>query len=124
MADVSKMAEEWLSEHPDATKKEIWMAGYWQSTDKRIENATTKQAVVFIGVYSWVIIRNIGRAINKAVHKLPWLFIVVTVVISFIVSFVFISKARAERDSYNQKLVHATQQLDSFYAAYGNLKSK
>ena len=124
MADVSKMAEEWLSEHPDATKKEIWMAGYWQSTDKRIENANTKQAVVFIGVYSWVILRNIGRAINKAVHKLPWLFIAVTVVISFIVSFVFISKARAERDSYNQKLVHATQQLDSFYAAYGNLKSK
>lgn len=124
MADVSKMAEEWLSEHPDATKKEIWMAGYWKSTDKRIENATTKQAVVFIGVYSWVITRNIGRAINKAIHKLPWLFIVVTVVISIIVSFVFISKARAERDSYNQKLVHATQQLDSFYAAYGNLKSK
>ena len=124
MAYVNKMAEEWLSEHHDATKKEIWMAGYWQSTDKRIENANTKQAVVFIGVYSWVILRNIGRAINKAVHKLPWLFIAVTVVISFIVSFVFISKARAERDSYNQKLVHATQQLDSFYAAYGNLKSK
>lgn len=32
MADVSKMAEDWLSEHPDATKKEIWLAGYWQST--------------------------------------------------------------------------------------------
>lgn len=124
MADVNKMAEEWLSEHSDATKKEIWLDGYWQSTDKRIENATTKHAVVFIGVYSWVIIRNLGRAINKAVHKLPWLFIVITVVISFIVSFVFISKARAERDSYNQKLVHATQQLDSFYAAYGNIKSK
>lgn len=91
---------------------------------ERIENATTKQAVVFIGVYSWVILRNIGIAINKAVHKLPWLFIVITVVISFIVSFIFISKARAERDSYNQKLVHATQQLDSFYAAYGNLKLK
>ena len=30
MADVSKQAEEWLSEHPDATKKEIWMAGYWK----------------------------------------------------------------------------------------------
>ena len=29
MADVSKMAEEWLSEHPDATPKEIWLAGYW-----------------------------------------------------------------------------------------------
>lgn len=92
--------------------------------EERIENATTKQAVVFIGIYSWVIIRNLGRAINKAVHKLPWLFIVITVVISFIVSFVLISKERAERDSYNQKLVHATQQLDSYMAAYGNIKSK
>lgn len=27
MADVSKMAEDWLNEHPDATKKEIWLAG-------------------------------------------------------------------------------------------------
>ena len=89
---------------------------------ERIENATTKQAVVFICVYSWVILRNIGRTINKAVHKLPWLFIVVTVVISFIVSFIFM--ARAERDNYNQKLVHATQQLDSYVAAYGNIKSK
>lgn len=89
-----------------------------------VTNATTKQAIVFIGVYSWVIVRNLGRVINKAVYKLPWLFIVITVVISFIVSFVFISKARAERDSYNQKLVHTTQQLDSFYAAYGNIKSK
>lgn len=87
-----------------------------------VTNATTKQAIVFIGVYSWVVVRNLGRAINKAVHKLPWLFIVVTVVISFIV--IFISKARAERDSYNQKLVHTTQQLDSYVAAYGNIKSK
>nr|DAQ65910.1 MAG TPA: protein of unknown function (DUF883) [Bacteriophage sp.] len=91
---------------------------------ERIENATTKQAVVFIWIYSWVIVRNLGRAINKTVHKLPWLFIVITVVISIIISFVFISKARAERDSYNQKLVRATQQLDSYMAAYGNIKSK
>lgn len=91
---------------------------------ERIENATTKQAIVYIGVYSWVIVRNLGRAINKAVHKLPWLFIVITVAISFVVCFIFISKARAERDSYNQKLVHATWQLDSYMAAYGNIKSK
>lgn len=89
-----------------------------------VTNATTKQAVVFIVVYSWVILRNIGRAINKAVHKLPWLFIVITVVISFVVSFIFISRARAERDCYNKKLVHVTQQLDSYVAAYGNIKSK
>ena len=91
---------------------------------ERIENATTKQAVVFIGFYSWVIVRNMGRAINKAVYRLPWLFITLTVIVSFIISFIFISKARAERDSYNQKLVHATQQLDSYVAAYGNIKSK
>lgn len=84
-----------------------------------VTNATTKQAVVFIWIYSWVIVRNLGRAINKAVHKLPWLFIAITIVISFIVSFIFISKARAERDGYNKKLAHVTQQLDSFYAAYG-----
>ena len=89
---------------------------------ERIENATTKKAVVFILICSWVIMRNLGRAINKAVHKLPWLFIVITVVISFIISFVFISKARAERDSYNQKLVHATQQLDSYKATFGEQK--
>ena len=68
---------------------------------ERIENATTKQAVVFIGVYSWVIVRNLGRAINKAVYRLPWIFITLTVIISFIVSFIFISKARAERDRYD-----------------------
>ena len=89
-----------------------------------VTNATTKQAAVFIVVYSWVIVRNIGKAINRAVYKLPWLFVVLSIVISTIVSIVFIGKARAERDSYNQKLVHATQQLDSYMAAYGNIKSK
>ena len=129
MADVSNQAEEWLSEHPDATKKEIWMAGYWlvqpnqvnfriMTQKERIENATTKQAVVFIGVYSWVIVRNLGRAINKAVYRLPWLFITLTVIISFIVSFIFISKARAERDRYDKDMEHISQQLDSYKAVY------
>lgn len=96
-----------------------------QNTDiSFIPNLTTTECFKLIGRALWTIVKNTGRAINKAVYKLPWLFITITVVISFIVSFVFISKARAERDSYNQKLVHATQQLDSFYAAYGNEKSK
>ena len=86
---------------------------------ERIENATTKQAAVFIVVYSWVIVRNIGKAINRAVYKLPWLFVVLSIVISTIVSIVFIGKARAERDSYNKKLVHATQLLDSYKNTYG-----
>ena len=83
-----------------------------------IENATTKQAVVFIGVYSWIIIRNLGRAINNAVYRLPWLFITLTVIISFIVSFILISKARAERDRYDKDMEHISQQLDSYKAVY------
>ena len=91
-----------------------------ESKDKiaEVTNATTKQAVVFIGVYSWVILRNIGRAINKAVHKLPWLFIILTIIVSFIISFICISKARAERDRYNKDMEHISQQLDSYKAVY------
>lgn len=87
-------------------------------------NATTKQAAAFIVVYSWVIVRNIGRAINRAVYKLPWLFIVLSVVISTIVSIACIGKARAERDSYNKKLVHTTQLLNSYKNAYGEWEKK
>lgn len=81
-------------------------------------NATTKQAIVFIGIYSWVILRNLGRAINKAVHKLPWLFIILTIIVSFIISFICISKARAERDRYDKDMEHISQQLDSYKAVY------
>lgn len=89
-----------------------------------VTNATTKQAAVFIVVYSWVIVRNIGKAINRVVHKLPWLFIVLSIVISAIVSIACIGKARAERDSYNKKLVHTTQLLDSYKNAYGEWEKK
>ena len=89
-----------------------------------VTNATTKQAAVFIVVYSWVIVRNIGKAINRAVYKLPWLFVVLSIVISTIVSIVFIGKARAERDSYNKKRVHATQLLDSYKNTYGGGENK
>lgn len=33
MADINKQAEDWLRDHPKATPVEIWLAGYWQSTD-------------------------------------------------------------------------------------------
>lgn len=33
MADINKQADEWLRDHPKATPREIWLAGYWQSTD-------------------------------------------------------------------------------------------
>ena len=85
---------------------------------EHIWNATTKQEVVFIGFYSLVIVRNMGRAINKAVYRLPWLFITLTVIVSFIISFIFISKARAERDRYDKDMERISQQLDSYKAVY------
>ena len=85
-------------------------------------NATTKEAFVYTMLYSWVFVRNIGRAINKAVHKLPWVFIIVIIVIAFIVSFIFIGKARAERDFYNKRMVHISNQLDSYKAIYDDGK--
>ena len=85
---------------------------------EHIWNATTKQAVVFIGFYSWVIVRNMGRAINKAVYRLPWLFITLTVIVSFIISFIFISKARAERDRYDKDMERISLQLDCYKAVY------
>jgi len=87
-----------------------------------VGDATTKEAFIYILRYNIVIARNTWRAIDKMVHRFPWVCIAIVIVASFIVSFVFISKARAERDSYNHKLVHVSQQLDSYKACYDNGK--
>lgn len=82
-----------------------------------VTNATTKQAVVFIGVYSWVIMRNLGRAINKAVYRFSWVFIVLTIVVCMVASFVAIADARTERDSYNKKATELQLKYDSIYGS-------
>ena len=89
---------------------------------ENLKNVSTKQAFVLIAWYQWCIIKNIGRAINKVVRKFPWICIVVIIAISFIVNFVLVSKARAERDSYNKKYAHAQMQLDSYKACYDDGK--
>lgn len=83
-----------------------------------LKDATTKQAIVLIGWYQWCIVRNIGKAIDKIVRKFPWVCMVATIIISFIVSFIFISKARAERDNYNKRNVSMQMQLESYKACY------
>lgn len=84
------------------------------------KDATTKQAIVLIGWYQWCIVRNIGKAIDKIVHRYPWVCMIITIVIAFIISFVFISKARAERDSYNKKMVHTEMELSSYKAIFAD----
>ena len=43
---------------------------------------------------------------------------IVTITIAFIISFVSVSKARAERDSYNKRNVSMQMQLESYKACY------
>lgn len=82
-----------------------------------VTNATTKQAVVFICIYSWIIVRNQGRVINKAVYRFPWVFIVLTIVVCVVASFVAIADARTERDSYNKKATELQLKCDSIYGS-------
>lgn len=89
---------------------------------KQNQDITITRAIVLIGYYHWCIVKNIGRAIDKLVCKHPWVCIVLTVVLAFIISFVSISKARAERDSYSKKMFHTQMQLDSYRAVYDNGK--
>ena len=74
---------------------------------------TISQAMVHILKCIWVIIRNIGRAINALVHRLPWLCIILVMAASTVTSFIYIAKARAERDAYNKKMVHLQQRCDT-----------
>ena len=85
-----------------------------------LKDATTKQAIVLIWWYQWCIVKNIGKAIDKIVCKHPWVCIIITIVIAFLISFVFISKARAERDSYNKKMVHTEMELSSYKAVFAD----
>lgn len=87
-----------------------------------VTNATTREAMAYVMLYSWVFVRNIARAVNRAAHKLPWLFVFATATLAFIISYISIGQARSERDSYNKKLVQTSMQLDSYKAVYGNGK--
>ncbi len=82
-------------------------------------NATTGEAFSYIAIYLWVIIRNAGQSINRIVHHYPWAALIATHTIAIVVSLMLIGRARAERDSYNQQLVHTQQLLQSAQAADG-----
>lgn len=88
------------------------------STEHKNLDTTTKQAIVLVSWYVWVIIRNTARAINRIVCRHPWVCIIITMIVAVVVSFIQISKARAERDSYNKALVSTQMQLDNYKAVY------
>ena len=79
------------------------------------ERIPTKVALHNIAVNVWAIVRNTASAINRAVYRFPWVFIVLTIVVCMVVSFVAIANSRAERDSYNKKATELQLKYDSFY---------
>lgn len=83
-----------------------------------IENLSSLEAIKYIGRLHWVITKNIGRMIDKVVHKFPWVVVLTTIFICFIICFVQIGKARAERDSYNHDLLKTQQQLENYKVMY------
>ena len=82
-----------------------------------VSNTSSKEAFRYIAIYLLVIIRNTGRCIDRLVHGYPWAALIATHIIAIVVSLMLIGQARAERDSYNQQLVHTQQLLQSARAA-------
>ena len=83
-----------------------------------VANVSTREAAVYTGLFAWAFVRNVAKGIDRAVHRLPWVFILVSVAASVLVSYACIGQARAERDSYNRRAVQLDQQLESYKALY------
>ena len=82
-------------------------------------HVSTADALKYILKFNIIIARNSWRFIDGLVHRFPWVCIGVVVAASVLISLVQIGRARAERDSYNQKNIHLTQKVTSYEALLG-----
>lgn len=90
-----------------------------QKTDiSFIPNLTTLECFKLIGKALWTIIENTGRAINKAVYRYPWFFIIAIMLGAFIISYINIAEARNERDKYNKEYTMTETQLEQYKLVY------
>lgn len=90
------------------------------TTTKKIEfidNATTKEALVYsvrYGLHFW---GNIARGFNRFVHHCPWVIIATVIAGSTIWSYSEIGQARAERDSYQKVYAAQRDSIDRYQCA-------
>lgn len=82
-----------------------------------IDNATTKEALVYSFRYMYIFWRNVWRTVNCFAHRWPWLCVALTATAAIAVSDVLIGHARAERDSANHAMVKLQQQVESLSCA-------
>lgn len=90
-----------------------------QKTDiSFIPNLTTMECFKLIGKALWTITKNTARAINKAVYRYPWIFIVAILIVAFVISYINIVEARVERDKYNKEYTEVETQLEQYKIMY------
>ncbi len=87
-----------------------------------VTDVSTREAAVYTGLFAWTFMRNVAKGVDRAAHRLPWVFMGVTVAASILVSYACIGQARAERDNYNKRAVWLDQQLENYRALYGDGK--
>lgn len=74
---------------------------------------SNKEAIKLIWTgFRWITI-NCANAVDRAVHRCPYIFIVMILIVCIIVGYVHVGLARAERDKCLIELYHAQQQIDS-----------
>lgn len=83
-----------------------------------IDNLSTRQAIDYTLRLEWRIVKNIAGAINSLVHRCPWAVLFVVVATAVTTSAVEIGQARAERDSYNQKMVQMEEVIQTYEAGH------
>lgn len=81
-------------------------------------HVSTIDALKNIFKFNIIILRNAFTGINRLVYRFPWICIALVIFVSFIICFIQVSKARAERDSYNKKNVQLTEKVASYEAAF------
>lgn len=82
-----------------------------------IDNATTKEALVYsvrYGLHFW---GNIARGINRFVHRWPWIPIAAVTMTATVWSYSEIGQARAERDSYQKVYAAQRDSIDRYQCA-------
>lgn len=77
------------------------------------QDITTLDALGYMARLQWVVIRNTARAVNRAAHGFPWVFISAVLIAAVLTGYVMVGKARAERDSYGKEAYQLQQRLDS-----------
>ncbi len=87
-----------------------------------VTNVSTREAAVYTGLFAWAFVRNVAKGVDRAAHRLPWLFVLLSIAASTAVSFVCIGQARADRDSSDKRAMMLDRQLDSYKAVYGDGK--